>query len=144
MITTSHVTARYAETDQMQVIHHAVYPVWYEVARTEFIRQAGLPYSEMEKQGIMTPLTSLTCHYRFPCVYEDEITIQTQLSKLTPSRLSFHYTLYKNAETTPFHTGETHHGWVDAKTFVPINVKKRFPEIYEQMLKTIEPDTVTK
>ena len=39
MITTTHLTARYAETDQMQVIHHAVYPVWYEVARTEFIRK---------------------------------------------------------------------------------------------------------
>lgn len=144
MITTSHVTARYAETDQMQVIHHAVYPVWYEVGRTEFIRQAGLPYSEMEKQGIMTPLTSLTCNYRLPCVYEDTIAIETKLSKLTPSRLSFQYTLYKNGETVPFHTGETHHGWVDATTFLPMNVKKHFPEIYEQIRKAVEPDTITK
>lgn len=144
MITTSHVTARYAETDQMQVIHHAVYPVWYEVGRTEFIREAGFPYSEMEKQGIMTPLTSLTCNYRLPCVYEDKIAIETRLSKLTPSRLSFFYTLYKNGETVPFHTGESHHAWVDAKTFQPMNMKKRFPDIYEHLLKAVEPETVTK
>ena len=144
MITTTHLTARYAETDQMQVIHHAVYPVWYEVPRTEFIRKAGMPYSEMEKQGVMTPLTDLICKYTRTCAYEDEITIETKLSKLTPSRLAFQYTLYKNGEDTPFHTGETHHGWVDSSTFRPINMKKRFPDIYERMLTTIEPDTVTK
>ena len=144
MITTTHLTARYAETDQMQVIHHAVYPVWYEVARTEFIRKAGMPYSEMEKQGVMTPLTDLICKYTRTCAYEDEITIETKLSKLTPTRLAFQYTLYKNGEDAPFHTGETHHGWVDSSTFRPINMKKRFPDIYERMLTTIEPDTVTK
>lgn len=144
MITTTQLTARYAETDQMQVIHHAVYPVWYEVARTEFVRELGIPYSEMEAMGIMTPLTDLVCKYTQSCKYEDRITVETRLSRLTPSRLSFRYTLYKNGESKPFHTGESHHGWVDAHTFRPMNLKKRFPEIYEKMLTATEPDTETK
>ena len=56
MITKSFVTARYAETDQMGVIHHSVYAVWYELARTDFIKKVGISYSKMEEMGILLPL----------------------------------------------------------------------------------------
>ena len=61
MITKSFVTARYAETDQMGVIHHSVYAVWYELARTDFIKKVGISYSQMEEMGILLPLSELTC-----------------------------------------------------------------------------------
>ena len=48
------ITARYAETDMMGIIHHSVYPVWFEAARTEFIKMTGITYSELEKQGIIS------------------------------------------------------------------------------------------
>ena len=49
MIAKSHIVVRYAETDQMGIVHHSNYPIWYEVARTELIKQMGLTYSEMEQ-----------------------------------------------------------------------------------------------
>ena len=54
MITKSFVTARYAETDQMGVIHHSVYAVWYELARTDFIKKVGISYSKMGRNGHFT------------------------------------------------------------------------------------------
>ena len=88
MITKSFVTARYAETDQMGVIHHSVYAVWYELARTDFIKKVGISYSKMEEMGILLPLSELTCKYHQATLYEDEITIETRILALTPSRLS--------------------------------------------------------
>lgn len=65
----SRIIVRYAETDQMGVVHHAVYPVWYEVARTDFIKQVGMTYSQMEQMGIMLPLIELQCRYLLPAHY---------------------------------------------------------------------------
>ena len=51
MSTVSRVTVRYAETDQMGITHHAVYPVWYELSRTDFVKSLGFTYSQLEKMG---------------------------------------------------------------------------------------------
>lgn len=71
MIHHTSIVVRYAETDQMGIVHHAVYPVWYEVARTELIRQIGIPYSQMEAMGVMTPLVELKSRYKGVTRYED-------------------------------------------------------------------------
>ena len=60
----STVEVRYAETDQMGIAHHSNYAVWFEVARTDFIKAAGISYTDVEKEGIITPLTSLECKYK--------------------------------------------------------------------------------
>ena len=62
----SYITVRYAETDRMGVAHHANYPVWYEIGRTDFIKLFDTTYTEMEEAGVMTPLLNLTCHYGLP------------------------------------------------------------------------------
>ena len=107
MITKSFVTARYAETDQMGVIHHSVYAVWYELARTDFIKKVGISYSKMEEMGILLPLSELTCKYHQATLYEDEITIETRILALTPSRIQFGYTVYKKGVEKPVNTGYT-------------------------------------
>ncbi len=58
----SHITVRYAETDQMGVVHHAVYPVWFELARTDFMKQIGVSYAQIESLGVMLPVTDISCH----------------------------------------------------------------------------------
>ena len=59
-----HFRVRYAETDRMGVTHHAVYPIWFEMLRTELCREIGLPYAEVEAAGVMSPLVGLQCRYR--------------------------------------------------------------------------------
>lgn len=112
MISKSQITVRYAETDQMGIVHHSVYPIWYEVARTDFCRQAGLPYSKMEEIGVLTPLIDLHCHYRKPAHYEEQLEVRTQISKLSPAKVEFSYEIYQKDDPIPIHTGSTTHALV--------------------------------
>lgn len=60
MPSVTEITVRYAETDCMGVTHHAVYPVWFEVARTDYIKNAAVSYAEMERRGVMIPVTGIS------------------------------------------------------------------------------------
>ena len=95
MISQTKITVRYAETDQMGIVHHSVYPIWYEAARTEAIKKIGMTYSTLEKNGIMIPLVELNCKYIFPAEYEDILTIKVEIAKLTPARIVFQYQIFK-------------------------------------------------
>lgn len=128
----SKVIVRYAETDKMGIVHHAVYPIWYELARTDFIKLVGMTYSQMEASGILTPLIELNCKYLKPADYEDELTIRVSVGKLTPARIQFDYEVYK--QNTLINTGYTVHAWV-GKDLHPLNIKKHRPEIYEKIQK---------
>ncbi len=136
MISISQITVRYQETDQMGIVHHSVYPIWYEVARTDFCKKMGLPYSEMEKMGIMTPIYEVHAKYKMPARYDDILSVETCLKNLTPYRVEFCYRIYKDGAL--IHTGETVHVWVDATHFKPLNLKKQFPKVYLMLEKTIE------
>lgn len=132
MISQSNITVRYAETDQMGITHHSVYPIWYEVARTEFIKKVGMTYSEMEKVGILLPLVDLNCHYSGATYYEDELVIEASIKTLTPIKIEFAYRVYRKGESKPVNTGSTLHAWVD-KNMKIINMKKHYAEIYNMV-----------
>lgn len=136
MISTSNITVRYAETDQMQIVHHSVYPVWYEVARTDFIKKIGMTYSAMEKKGILLPLINLQCNYKGATYYEDELIIESSIKTLTPIKIEFLYKVYRKGEDKPVNIGSTLHAWVD-KNMKIINMKKHHPDIYEMIEKTL-------
>ena len=131
MFSETKIVVRYAETDKMGIAHHSVYPIWYEAARTEAIKKIGISYSEMEKLGIMTPLVELNCKYILPADYEDILSIQVGISKLTPARVIFEYKVYKENNTL-INTGSTMHAFV-GNDLKPLNFKKLFPDLYEKM-----------
>ena len=64
------VTVRYAETDRMGIVHHSNYPIWYEIARNDYIKMFGISYTDMENAGVMTPLLNLSCHFGIPALYD--------------------------------------------------------------------------
>lgn len=134
MYSESKVVVRYAETDKMGIVHHSVYPIWYELARTDFIKQIDMTYSGMEEMGIMTPLVELICKYIKPADYEDILIIRVSVSKLTPARVEFSYEVYK--EDVLINTGITVHAWV-GKDLKPINMKKHFPDLYQKLQETM-------
>ena len=122
------IIARYAETDQMGVIHHSVYPIWFEAARTEFIKLAGMTYTELEQQCVMMPVAELTCRYYRPVHYEDKVTIVTETERLSYAKMSFHYRVMLEGQLMA--EGTTTHGFVSCETFRPVNLKKRMPAFY--------------
>lgn len=138
MVSESRIVARYAETDQMGIVHHSVYPVWYEVARTDLIKKLGMRYSEMEKMGIMLPLTDMESHYIQAARYEDELMVRARVEKMSPARVRFAYEVYRQGESKPINTGATAHGFVDSATFAPINLKKRNPDLFALLQSSME------
>ena len=138
MISITKIVPRYAETDQMGIVHHSIYAIWYEQARTEYFNKLGLRYDEIEKTGIMTPLVELNCKYKLPSYYNQEVEIRTKIVKLTPVKFIMEYDVY-NQENQLINIGQTTLAWADSKTFKIINVQKRAPELYKKVLDSIEP-----
>ena len=132
----SRIIVRYAETDQMGVVHHAVYPVWYEVSRTDFIKQVGMTYSQMEQMGIMLPLIELQCRYLLPAHYEDELYVEASIQQLTQVKIVFLYEIF-TSDGKLIHTGSTTHAWTNTQ-LKPISLKKHFPDVYDLVLKAKE------
>ena len=87
----STVRVRYAETDQMGVAYHANYFVWFEVARTDWLRAAGLTYREMEAEGVLLPVIDARCEYRSPARYDDRLSVTAIARVVSPARLAFDY-----------------------------------------------------
>lgn len=125
------IVARYAETDQMGIVHHSVYPIWFEVGRTNFIKMLGISYSQLENDGLMLPLAELSCQYIRPVHYEDEVTVETRVEKMSFAKVIFGYRVMLNG--TLMTKGSTTHGFVDSETFRAVNLKKTFPSLYEKL-----------
>ncbi|MGE4545852.1 MAG: acyl-CoA thioesterase [Pedobacter sp.] len=105
---TTNLIVRYAETDAQGVVHHSNYLVWFEEARSDFLRQQGLPYSDLEKDGFFVVVTEVAVTYRSPAFYEDRISIETRLVKARGRLLEFVYRIL-NAEGTLLAEGRTRH-----------------------------------
>jgi acyl-CoA thioester hydrolase len=102
---------RYAETDRMGVVYYANYFVWFEVARSDWLRETGWSYREMEADGVSLPVIEAHCDYRQPSRYDDEIEIRTQATLLSPIRIRFDYEVLRGGSLLT--TGHTVHAAVD-------------------------------
>ncbi|MDP6418848.1 MAG: thioesterase family protein [Candidatus Krumholzibacteria bacterium] len=106
------VKVRYAETDQMKVLHHSVWPVYWEVARGAFMKSLGFPYGELEKHhGIYFPVLSLGAEILAPAYFEDDIELRTRLSKLGRVKLRFEYEGWRGEDLLA--RGHSQHGVID-------------------------------
>lgn len=124
------LTVRYSETDSMGVVHHSRYFPWFEVGRTEFFKTSGMSYREVEERGVLLPL--LDCYAKFikGAKYQDDIWIEVELKRLGVAKCVFEYRVVRCADDVLLATGYTTHGFTD-KQFVPLNLKKKYPDIYE-------------
>jgi acyl-CoA thioester hydrolase len=132
MNTETRLTVRYAETDQMGIVHHAVYPVWFEAGRTDYIKQTGLSYTEMEAKGILLPLYEVTCRFISPARYEDELLVMTKLKSLSRVRLILSYEVVNAKTGALLASGETMHAFTD-RALKPLNIERAAPEIYVRL-----------
>jgi len=104
---------RYAETDKMGVVYYANYFVWFEVARTDLLRDADWSYRSMETDGIMLPVIEAHCDYRQPARYDDELEVRTTAELVSPIRVAFAYEIVRPADETLLAEGRTVHAALD-------------------------------
>jgi len=124
------VRVRYAETDQMGIVHNANYLVWFEVGRSELCRAKGFSYKDMEEQdNALMVVAESYCRYKSPAYYEDVLTIRTRIGEIRSRSLSFIYEVHRKADDTLIAEGETLHVVTDKDKRV-----RQLPEIYRHRL----------
>ncbi len=122
----SKVRVRYAETDQMGIVHHGNYALYYELARTEcFEACSGMSYESMEADGIMLPILELQSRYLKPAFYNQVLTIKSIVKDLPSVRLKVDYEIYNEASEL-INTGSTTLVFVDKRTRKPCQPPESF------------------
>jgi len=103
---------RYSETDQMGIVYHAHYLVWFEIGRTEWCRAAGFPYAGMERSGLFIPVTRAECAFRRRSTYDDPIRVVTRMAELGGRGCGFAYEV-RNPAGDLLADGSTRHVFTD-------------------------------
>ncbi len=136
MVTRTKVETRYPECDRMGVIHHAVYPVWCEMARMDWFKAAGLSFETMNSYGINPAMVDLHIEYKAPATYPQTLYITTRPGRYAPKKLELLYEIH-DEDGKPISSASTFHIWTgpDNRSY---NVEERLPEIYERIKKASE------
>lgn len=119
------IRVRYGETDQMGVVYHGNYAQYFEVGRVEWLRKFGVSYKQMEEEGIMLPVVSLSVNYKKSARYDDLIKVKTQLVKTPSATIEFNYEI-TNEDDEILTTGNT--------VLVFININRNKPTRCPQYL----------
>jgi len=107
---------RYAETDQMGVVYHSNFVIWFEIGRVELMRQLGFRYRDMEREeNCHIPVADMRVRYKEPAYYDDEIVVRTRLKDVHRSLLRFKYQVFRPSDGKLLAEGETTHLVVDDK-----------------------------
>ena len=108
------VRVRYPETDHMGVVHHMHYLAWFEVGRTELMREQGRSYASLEEDGIFMPVIEASCRYLAPARYDEEIEVETRVERASRVKVEFSYRVMRPGDGRLLATGRTVHAATDA------------------------------
>ena len=120
----------YADTDMMGVVYYGNYGRLYEMSRTEMIRELGLPYIELEHEGIVMPVFSVEAKYRNVIRYDELITIETTVEKLPAARMEFFHRIY-NEDGRLAHEAKVVLVFLDMQTNRPVRAPERLVKLLE-------------
>lgn len=115
LVTESKIRVRYGETDKMGVVYHGNYALYFEIARTEALREVGITYHSLEENGVMMPVVNLNINYKRPAKYDDLLTVKAIFTTMPTVKAVIDYELY-NEQGELLSTGQTTLVFVDMKT----------------------------
>lgn len=127
---TTKIRVRYSETDQMGVVYHGNYAQFFEIGRTEWLRNVGVTYKKMETSGIMLPVISLQCNFIKSALYDDILTIDTIIRKTPMVKIEFDYEI-KNQHNDLICTGNSVLAFINMKTMKPTRCPAYLLELLE-------------
>lgn len=130
IITEHHVN--FYDTDAMAVVHHSNYIRWFEEARVDYLDAIGLPYKQMEEEGIGSPVLEMHCQYKSKVTFGETVTIRVQMKSYTGLRFSVAYEV-TGEDGTLRCTGESGHCFM-TMAGRPVSIKKAKPEWHELLL----------
>ncbi|MBW8000626.1 MAG: acyl-CoA thioesterase [Planctomycetes bacterium] len=101
------ILPRYVDTDQAGVVHHSVYPVWFELGRTELLRVNHVAYKDLEAAGVFFVVAQLNVRYRRAALYDEKLELETNFSRVTASRIENSYKLIRCSDGVVLAEGTT-------------------------------------
>ena len=131
------IRVRYADTDQMHFVYNGKYLEYFEVGRTEMLRDIGLPYDVIEKEGFLLPVLEAYVKYRQPAYYDDVLVVKSFLKKNPDLKVHIDYEILRKNSTDLIAEGFTIHAFIDKRNkkvtrppdFFVKAIKKFFPEV---------------
>jgi acyl-CoA thioester hydrolase len=126
------VRVRYADTDQMQFVYNAKYFEYFEVGRTEMLRENGLPYSLIEKNELMLPVLETFVKYHSPAYYDDVLDIESLVKELPAFKIHIDYVVKKENSDILLAEGYTEHVFIKRDTKKPVRIPDFFTEKMKQ------------
>lgn len=129
--------AHYHETDQMGIIHHTNYIKWFEEARIAMMADMGVPYGEMEAQGIISPVLHISCDYGRMVRFDDEVVVHTSIMSYTGVKFSVAYKVTDAQGETVYVTGQSNHCFLN-QAMRPVILKKSAPAMDAVFSKALE------
>ncbi len=120
-------TVQYYETDKMGIVHHSNYIRWMEEARIDFMDQLGFPYAAMEARGVLSPVKSVSCDYKRPCTFGDEIRVTVSLAEFNGVVLKIRYQMKKASDGETVCEGRSEHVFLN-KEGRSVRLKRELPE----------------
>ena len=131
MITSrTQVTVRYAETDMMGIVYHGSYLPWFEIGRTNLLKEQGIPYRSLEAEGFRLPVLEACLKYHRPAVYDDTVTVVTTLRERPALRIRLDYEIYRGDELLV--TGHTLHAFID-RSGKPVRPPANFTQLMKEL-----------
>lgn len=127
------IRVRYKDTDQMGIMHHSNYIVLYEQARTEWLREMGLTYAEIERRGVMSPIIEVHSRYHYPAFYDELLTVKVKMEQMPTARLVVDAEVY-NPDGKLINTGSVTLGFMSAETRRPCRVPEWFLAALEEYM----------
>ena len=125
---------RYAETDQMGVVYHANYLIWFEVGRIEFLRQRGFRYRDLEREeGVFLAVAEVHCRYIAAVHYDEEVIVRTRVRENRRRFITFHYQILRAEDEALVAEGETRH--------IVLGLDKRPRSLPEKYIKCLQVDS---
>ena len=122
---------RYYETDQMGIVHHSNYIRYFECGRTDLLKKAGLPIEKIEDAGVMLPVISVGCRYKYPARLGDTLRIVTSVDEVPRVRLKIRNEIY-NQDGILLCDGEVGLGFIDAQTRRPVRCPEELVDFFEK------------
>jgi acyl-CoA thioester hydrolase len=128
------IVPRYNETDQGGVVHHSVYPVWFEMGRTELLRVNGMAYKDLEEAGVLFVVAELNIKYRRPAKYDEKLQLETSCSEVSTSRVEHIYKLTRCRDRVILAEGSSVLACVNAQGKICRIPKFMYPEPEETIV----------
>ena len=122
----------YSDTDHGGVVYYSNYLKWFEIGRTEILRQSGFDYNDFEKQGIIAPVVEVKCGYKEPARYNDVVIIKTTIGNIGNSSIEFQYEIIKKKGNKLLAEGYTVNVFVEKKTIKSVPIPKELRSKIEE------------